>query len=164
MKKNLILLILLVLVLSISYYLYKNKKDVVCNTNVEQKKIEIDNNISKYSTTSKDIFGRSTEGGQQTNYTFDGKNKLIEQIFFGETGKSEIKYYLDSDKVFYIGKINTEYALPIYEDTSGKVKNVDMKEFYLDNNENLCSWYLNQNLQINDQDTKDLVKDFILGL
>lgn len=164
MKKNLVLLILLLLILFVSYYSYKNKQDIICSTDVEQKIRDIDNNISKYSIASKDIFDRSTEGGQQTNYTLNEKNILIKQIFFGETGKSEIKYYFEANRVFYINKINTEYALPIYEDSSGKVENVDLKEFYLDNNQNLCSWYLNQKLQLNDGDAEDLIQSLISDL
>ena len=89
---------------------------------------------------------------------------MIKQVFYGEIGKSEVNYYLENGKVFYVKKINTEYMLPLSEDSSGKVKNVETKEFYLDSNQDLCSWYLNQKLQSNDPDTKDLVHYLISGL
>lgn len=165
-----VLLICLIIVLFIGYYTYQNlnkQKATIndsCITGITQKVKNIETNISKYSIITKDITGKTTEGGQQTNYTFEGKKVLIKQIFFGETGKSEVNYYLENNKVFYFKKVNTEYILPISEDSSGKVKNIDEKEFYLGNNQDLCSWYLNQKLQLNDTDTKDLIQYLFSGL
>ncbi|MCX6744487.1 MAG: hypothetical protein NTX82_03115 [Candidatus Parcubacteria bacterium] len=131
--------------------------------NIVKKAHSIENNIAKYAITSKDLW-RSTEGGQQTDYSLDNKIVLIKQIFFGETGKSELSYYLQNDKVFYILEKDTAYLLPLSEDSSAKVKNFEIKDFYLDSSQFLCSWHSNQKLQSNDQATKDLVKNLILGL
>jgi hypothetical protein len=169
-KSNLVLLICLIIVLFIGYFTYQNlnKQKITindsCITDITQKVKNIEMNISKYSMATKDIIGKTTEGGQQTDYIFEGKKVLIKQIFFGETGKSEVNYYLENNKVYYFKKINTEYLLPISEDSSGKIKNIDTKEFYLDNNQNICSWYLNQKLQLNDQDTKDLTQYLLSSL
>lgn len=164
-KKKLILLVLLILFFS-SYYFYLTQKNNTCvDINSVTSRIEnIENNLSKYYVIEKDILDRSTEGGQQTNYIFEKETKLVKQIFFGETGKSEITFYLDKNKVFYINKVNTEYVLPIYKDSSGEIKNVVVKEFYLDQNQNLCSWYQNKKLQEDNQDTRDLIQYLVSSL
>ena len=109
--------------------------------------------------------GRSTEGGEQTEYlTLDGKRFLIKQIFFGETGKSEIFYYIDRAQVFYVKKINTEYILPLSEDSTGKVKNTITKEFFLDKEEKLCSWYENGMIQKNDIGSESLIGSLIANI
>jgi hypothetical protein len=125
---------------------------------------DIENDVMKYATSSKDILGKSTEGGEQTNYTLNGAIVLIKQFFYGETGKSEISYYLQSGKVFYFTKKITTYSLPLAEDSSGNVKNVKVDDFYLGSNQNLCSWYSDQKIQPNDQGTINMVNDLISEL
>ena len=125
---------------------------------------EIKNNISKYTLSTKEIMSKSTEGGQQTDYTFNGILVLKKQTFFGETGKAEIDYYFKNSKVFYINEKNTQYILPISEDSSGNVKKIDTKEFYIDIKQNLCVWYLNKQIQTNDAETESLIKNVIINL
>lgn len=170
MKKNLPVIIASIVVLIAGYYIFSGQKLLSSSCDkIDQQKVlseaqGIQNNKSSYSTTSKDILGKSTEGGVQTNYILNGKIILIEQKFYGETGKSEVSYYLENGNVFYFSKVNTEYLLPISEDSSGKTKSTDSKEFYLGTGEQVCSWYLDKKVQPLDQDTKDLVDYLLAGL
>ena len=176
MKKNIIIIsVLIVMAVLVFLGLRKDKGGQANNIgNVGCQNIEVgdvkkqaqatENNAVQYESTTKDVLGKSTEGGKQTNYSSEGKNKLIKQIFFGETGKSEINYYLDSGKVFYFTKKNLEYILPLSQDSTGKVKSVELNEFYLGSNQNLCSWYSNQQIQQNTQEAKDTVKFLVSDL
>lgn len=171
MKKNnlIIIILLLSVLLSVCWYKYSSinpdfiadfvvRNKCVPIASVAQKTKDIDSNLSKYSLTTKDILNKSSQGGEQTRYELAGKALLVKQVFYGETGKAEATYYMKDNKVFYFKKINYEYVAPLSQDTSGNVKNIDTKEFYLDSNQSLCSWYLNKTLQANDVDTKDLVQ------
>ena len=71
---------------------------------------------------------------------------------------------LDNGKVIYLIKKNSEYILPLSQDSTGKVKNVEQNEFYLDGNQNLCSWYSNQQIQQNTQAAQDTVKFLVTDL
>jgi len=174
MKKNtLIIFILTILLVGSGYYIYsrqnlpqtdRNECENISNQSVLAKAQAIEADKAKYKSTSKDILGKSSEGGVQTNYTLGGEPVFIEQKFYGETGKSEATYYLQNGKVFYFTKINTEYLLPISQDSSGKTKSIETKEFYLASNQQLCAWYLNKKIESVDKDTKDLVEYLTTGL
>lgn len=124
---------------------------------------EIQNNIQNYEMSSQKLLNKSTESGQQDNYYYKGKSILKNQLFFGETGKVEISFYFKNNKVFYINEKDTEYISPIYEDSSGKPKHINTKEFYIDDKQNLCIWYLNKKVQENDPETESLIKSIISG-
>ena len=123
----------------------------------------INSNHNKYTQMSRKIWNVSAEGGMQTNYTDDkGAIRLIQQVFYGETGKSEASYYLDEKGIFFISKYNFTYEKPISIDSSVKIIKTEKKDFYLGENDQLCTWYLNGALQQNDADTRSLV-DFLIS-
>jgi hypothetical protein len=173
MKKEIIIVIVIGILLiggSIIYksykpikYFFSSCQNISLDYTKEQVK-KIDNNLSSYTSTTKDIMNKSTEGGQQTDYVSNSSRVMIEQIFFGETGKSEISYYLSNHKVFYVRKVNTNYMVPLSEDPSGKVKNTEVKEFILSKSQELCSWYQDKVIQQNDQDAKDLLSYLVSGI
>lgn len=168
---------LAILVVSISCYLYTEKQN---NYSIAQDNEEACRNLNiqgikkhaqvieagkaNYASSTRYIFGESTQGGHQSDYRLNNEIVLREQVFFGETGRSEASYYLEDDKVFYFTKKNIEYINSIYQDHSGAVKKIDIKDFYFDKNQELCLWYLNQKIQPNDQDTADLIKYLLSGL
>ena len=176
MKKNLLIILSVIAVAGVAYFVYSNNKNQppANNNNVpiaqcgEDNKKEqaniIGNNISQYATSTKDLIGKSTEGGQQINYSLDGKNILIKQTFYSETGKSEVTYYLDNGKVFYFTKKNYIYALPLSQDSSGKVKSIESNEFYLATDQSLCSWSSDGSVQSNTQAAKDTVNFLLTDL
>lgn len=122
-----------------------------------QEAAAISQNNSQYTLTTKSILDASSEGGEQTNYSLDNHLVLVKQSYYGENGKSQVSFYFRNGKVFYVHKENTEYLLPLSEDPSGKTKNIEIKDFYLNDNEILCLWYLNQKPQIINQNSQDLV-------
>ena len=174
MKKEIIIIVAILILLIGGLVIYKAQKpnhqtvtsacEKINLEEVKTKARELDNKLSTYSSTTKDVMGRSTEGGEQTDYASNGKRVVVKQMFFGETGKSEILYYLSNEKIFYVKKINTEYLVPLSEDSSGKVKNTDIKEFVLNDNQELCSWYQDGATQEINQDTKDLLNYLVTGI
>jgi hypothetical protein len=174
MKKLTISLTILLIVIISGYPMYRHYNltpknlSTSCDNSPVTDSYSIAENIEKntknYAFTTKDIFGQSTEGGEQTNYTLDGKIVFIKQIFFGETGKSEVSYYFKNNNIFYVKKVNTEYLLQISEDSSAKVKTIEIKDFFINSNKELCSWYKNKEVQINDSDTRDLLNYLISGI
>jgi hypothetical protein len=173
MKKGIIITLAILILLIEGFIIYKAQKSIqqtvtsVCkNINLEEVKTkarEIDNKL--YSLNNKDVEGRSTEGGEQTDYISNSNNRMIvEQVFFGETGKSEILYYFSNNKIFYVKKVNTEYLVPLSEDSNGKVKNIEVKEFILNANQELCSWYRDGVFQEINQDTIDLLNYLVAGI
>ncbi|MES2930498.1 MAG: hypothetical protein V4665_01810 [Patescibacteria group bacterium] len=125
---------------------------------------DIERNINTYAVASEDIADRSSEGGEQYTFTKGGSIVSIKQVFYGETGKSEISYYLKDNAIFYFVEKSTDYIVPLFEDSSGKIKNVDTGEFYLDSSQTLCLWHFNQRLRENDPDTIDRVQYLISNL
>ena len=76
-----------------------------------------------------DIMDESTEGGQATAF-YDGSNlKLIEEIWFGETGKRKIEYYFDSGQLFFALDIDYDYNRPIYWDSLSAKESNDSEVF-----------------------------------
>lgn len=173
--KNITLTIIVLIIIFFSYSSYKkkdfNQKKIgtscenIFATNVYSEAQIIENNINNYLITTKDIYGKSSEGGEQVNYTLkNGEMILIKQIFFGEIGKSEISYYFKNNLMFYVKKEDTEYLLPISEDSSYKIKSFEVKDFFLNSNKELCSWYKNKEMQSNSLDAKDLLEYLVSGI
>ncbi len=175
MKKIHIIIVAILVIIILGFMLYKHQGSSVKNPDVASceavsaentysKADNIESKVSTYTSTTKDVMDQSTEGGQQTNYLSNGELVLVKQIFFGETGKSEVVYYIENSKIFYVKKTNTEYLLPLSEDASAKTKNVEIKDFLLNQDQKLCSWYKNKELQKNDLDTEDLLNYLISGI
>jgi hypothetical protein len=92
MKKEIIIVIVIGILLiggSIIYksykpikYFFSSCQNISLDYTKEQVK-KIDNNLSSYTSTTKDIMNKSTEGGQQTDYVSNSSRVMIEQIFFG---------------------------------------------------------------------------------
>lgn len=177
-KKTLtILIILLVFGAALMYYrdnlkrMYSgvlsgnNGVELCSSMAVEDIKVEIaeiEKKKYQYDQEKKDLLGLSTEGGEQISYADNNNTRLVRQIFYGETGKSEASYYVKDDYVFAIVKNNYLYEKPINVDPNTKVVSIEKKEFYLNNTRRVCSWYLDSILQENDADTQDLV-NFLLS-
>ncbi len=176
MKKNvLILSIILAAVVSVCLFFRRNEGTseiphtaVECigidRAGVQARAAGIDESIPSYISSMKDIFGQSAEGGQQADYLADGVSKLVTQMFYGETGKSEIRFYFENDNIFYITKLNSVYELPLSEDPEGQVKRTDHDEYYLGSNQNLCLWYSNGEIKESGKSAQELVASFLSHL
>lgn len=172
--KKLTLVLIIILVGALIFVTVSNKSENVqiistCSeVSLETSKLkseEIRKRSGQYTQEKSEIFGLSTEGGEQTKYTDDiGDIKIVEQIFLGESGRSKIEYYYYNDKIFLISKSNFEYVKPIFVDPSGDISKIDIGYYTLNNNYKVCGWYLNGELQDNSSDTQESVNFFINSL
>lgn len=62
---------------------------------------DIRTNLDSYHTKMIDIWDESTEGGKATAYYDNEEIKLIEVIWYGETGKYSIEYYFYNEKLIF---------------------------------------------------------------
>lgn len=124
----------------------------------------LDQDATKFASTSKEIVGQSAEGGQQIEFRDKVKLQIVEQRFYGETGKSFERFYYSGDRIFAITKLNLSYEVPIYVDPKAKIKSSEKKDFYLDKSGVVCTWFLNDTEQAVDKDTIDMIKQYISGI
>jgi len=112
-------------------------------------------NLSSFDTTAIDIWGESTEGGQGIAFYENSKLKMIQVIWFGETGRNMIEYYFENGKLIFAFDQNFKYNRPIYWDEKKAVESGDKEVFdskkttvkedrYYFNNEVLFLWLDNQ--------------------
>ena len=125
---------------------------------------DLDQDALKFAATSREILGQSAEGGQQIDFTDNGKRRIVEQRFYGETGKSYARFYYFEDRIFAITKLNLSYKVPIYVDSSAEIKSSEKKDFYLSKSGAVCNWFLNDSEQPVDNDTINMIKEYISGI
>lgn len=124
----------------------------------------IEDNRSRYASSSRMLRGQSAEGGEQTTYTENGVVVIVREVLLGETGKSEITYYLSDNNPFLIRREVTKYKLPINVDSSGVAASVDRETYYLGEDQALCSWYLNDTVRVVDIKTRNMVNSFVASI
>jgi hypothetical protein len=111
----------------------------------------IHKNLNSYDTTMTQIWNESTEGGQATAYYDDKELKMIQAIWFGETGKKMIEYYFDQGQLIFAFNQDFFYNRPIYWDQKLSKEHGDNEAFdpkkttvkedrYYFNNEELFLW------------------------
>lgn len=161
-KKNkiaLIVLILLIVIVLIIHYTDKSRFGS-CDKSKEYYDSLVLNQIKNKNSlivTEKDIPDKSTEGGDEHLYKDkDGTLIYAVQNFYGETGKSEVFYYLDDNIVKYIEKKNYEYLQTIDVDPSGQIKSTITKKYYFDNRDNVCKYLVDDKDSAMDADVVDL--------
>lgn len=64
----------------------------------------------------------STEGGQAKFYFANKKLQKVEAIYYGETGKSVVEYYLLDSKLSFVFRKDFRYNRPIYWSESNDEK------------------------------------------
>ncbi len=158
MIKFYILLFLLVT----SNHLFANCNDSLTK-NIRVKYNYIKTNLNSFDTTIIEIWGESTEGGQQTAFYEDSELKLIQVVWLKETGKNIIEYYFDNGQLIFAFDQVLNYNMPIYWDEK-KVKenqlNIENQEVfdpkktiiltdrYYFNNEILFLWLNNDKKEV----------------
>lgn len=90
---------------------------------------QIRENLNVYDTITSKIWDESTEGGQITGYYENKEIKLIEIIWYGESGKNQLDYYFDKGKLIFALDQKFSYNRPIYWDEKAAIENDD-DEFY----------------------------------
>lgn len=116
---------------------HENKVKKVSDIHDQYQNIEAQS--IKYDKIEKDILGESSEGGTITGYYDNGKLKKISVEIFGEIGKVNSDYYLNSNGfLFFVLNQTTSYTKPIYIEGS-ETKSVEKEEYYYDGDK-LFKW------------------------
>jgi hypothetical protein len=124
----------------------------------------LDRQTSEFASTTIEVSGRSAEGGTQTIFTQNGVRKIVEQRFYGETGRSYMRFYYEGNKVFAVVKLNISYARPISVDPSGTIGSSEERDYYLDPNGRVCSAETNGASQPTDGGMQDMIREYIAGI
>ena len=96
---------------------------------ISEKYNYIRTNLSSFDTTTINILGESTEGGQGVAFYENSKLKMIQVIWFGETGRNMVEYYFDNGKLIFAFDQSFKYNRPIYWDEK-KAKEFEDKEVF----------------------------------
>lgn len=75
----------------------------------------------------------SAEGGEVTGYYDKNGLKKIHAVFYGETGRAEVDYYLNKKELFFVFRKEIFYDKPMYLKDS-KIKNTAETRFYFHGN------------------------------
>ena len=125
---------------------------------------QLDHSTANFASTSKEFNSGTTEGGVQITYDKDGIHQIVEQRFYKETGRSYARIYYNSGKPFALIVLNMQYKVPISVDNSGNVESSEEQDYYLGVDGDVCNWIKNDTPQQVDQNTNDMVKNFIYGV
>lgn len=131
-------------ILLTSNYLFSQNKDSLVN-DIRSTYSEIRANLDSYDTTMIEIWDESPEGGQATAYYESENLKLIEVVWFGDTGKNQIEYYFNDGKLIFAFEKDFEYNQPIYLDKGTDKENGDTKVFDPEKTVVIEDWYYFEN-------------------
>ncbi len=124
----------------------------------------LDNQASQFASTTIDLMGQSAEGGSQTTFSSGNSKKIVEQRFYGETGRSYMRFYFEEDKIFSIVKLNLTYEAPISVDSNANVGSTEEKDYFLDASGKVCTVEVNGAAQPVDADTQEMIQEYIVGI
>jgi hypothetical protein len=124
----------------------------------------LDHSEPSFASTTQDVMGRTTEGGEQTTYTQDGVRQIVEQRFYGETGRAIARVYYLSGKPSVLIVQNMKYAVPLSVDNNGDVQSTEERAYFLDDTGIVCTWQLNGKPQPVDENTVESVKTYLAGV
>jgi hypothetical protein len=125
----------------------------------------LDEQSPDFASTTVDLMGRSAEGGTQATFKdATGRTRVVEQRFYGETGRSHMRFYYNRGKLFSIVKLNLTYAVPITVDPSGPVKSSEQREYYLNDASVVCMVTVNNAEQPADNETQGMIAQYIKGI
>lgn len=94
----------------------------------------INKQLKHYKKKIKDAPDMSAEGGEVTGYYDKNSLKKIHAVFYGETGRTELDYYLNNQELFFVFRKEIFYDKPMYLKDS-KIKNTVETRYYLEGNE-----------------------------
>jgi len=90
----------------------------------------INKQLRHYKKKAKDAADMSAEGGEVVGYYDKSIIKKVQCVFYGETGRTEVDYYLNNKGLFFVFRKEMFYDKPIYLKDS-KVKNTNEIRYYL---------------------------------
>ncbi len=89
----------------------------------------IKNKLSASTVTIIDISNESTEGGEGKAYFNNSELKLLEIVWYGETGKRVIEYYFDNDSLFFAFNQIFSYNAPTHLDKA-TAENAGLSDYF----------------------------------
>ncbi|ARS38678.1 hypothetical protein CA265_02890 [Sphingobacteriaceae bacterium GW460-11-11-14-LB5] len=95
--------------------------------------LAINKQLSLYRKKTKDAPGVSAEGGEVTGYYDKNTLKKMHCVFYGETGRAEVDYYLNNKGLFFVFRKEIFYDKPMYVKGS-KIKNTVETRYYIHSN------------------------------
>ena len=125
---------------------------------------QLDHRTGEFASTTTDLMGQTTEGGVQITYTKNRVRQIVEQRFYKETGRSYARTYYSSGSPFALIVLNTQYAVPLSEDHTGKVGSSEERDYFLAKNGTVCNWFLNDSEQPVDKDVIDMIGQYISAI
>jgi hypothetical protein len=107
-------LIIGLLFLSKCQILAQNNEEAV--RKIRKEVVRIQSNIASFESISIHLFDESSQGAEAVAYYKENEMKLLEVVWFGETGKHQIMYFLREQAPFYVLDKKYRYNRPIYWD------------------------------------------------
>jgi hypothetical protein len=138
MKGFLVFLIYLFCYSNDGFCTHHHSIKILIDTPVVIKKIQsdfsaINQQLRFYKKKVKDVPDVSAEGGAVTGYYDKNILKKIHCVFYGETGRAEVDYYLNNKGLFFVLRKDIFYNTPMYVKGS-KIKNTVETRYYIDGN------------------------------
>jgi hypothetical protein len=161
--------IIIIAFLAFGTLIYRQRDSGMCTpvlpvTQSKEMANSLDKQAAHFASTTTDITDRSAEGGTQITLTQNGIRKIVEQRFYGETGRSYMRFYFNDNKIFEVIKLIFTYAVPLSVDSNGSVKTSDERDYYLDIHGKVCGSDVNGISQPIDTDTQDMIQEYLSGI
>lgn len=110
----------------------QSDKDMVTRLKPIKENFKRINSITKWDKIErKDVFDKSSEGGEVSYYYSDNKLEKIVAIYYGESGKYISEYYLLDDTLSFVFEQEHRYNRPIYWTPETAKENGDSEAFDL---------------------------------
>jgi hypothetical protein len=125
----------------------------------------LDNNSYAFSSSTKEIYNESSEGGIQINYTNNsGQTQIIEQRLYGAIGRTFMRFYLKDQKIFALAKLDEHYKNPISADRDVVISKTEEEDYYFSSNGRVCGWMLNGLAQQIGTTTQEMIQSFVSNI
>lgn len=132
------------------------------NALITSRDADVDKRV--YSESSKDLSSSATEGGVQTNYYRGGSTEIVEQRFYGETGRAYLRFYYSGQNIFAVFQLRQEYEQPLSEAPVPLIAAVTEDVYYLSGTGEVCTWRSNGVDQTITVDTNAMISAFLSGV
>ena len=113
--------------LTIPFFSY-SQYEIVINE-IESNTKWINTNIELFEIKNLDPPGKSTDGGELTEYLYQEHLVKIIEKYYGETGKIKVEYYLKNDTLSFLSTQTLNYNMPYYID-SVKANELEFDDYF----------------------------------
>jgi hypothetical protein len=122
----------------------------------------LDGNSQTFSSSTKQLYNESSEGGIQTKYMDSGgKVRIIEQRLFGAIGRTFMRFYFDNNKLFALVKLDEQYKAPINVDPNVVVSKSTEDDYFFSSNGRVCTHILNGQSTPLGTTTQEMIESYV---